>query len=167
MRKKKIVLGMILAALICTGMATRADDVPQLTVQWNFTDNSGKAYYFADWQKITFDSDGKAVFISTNGNTETYGLNSVKSITFPVQTLGTSIPEITAAKLTAYPNPVAGNLTVEAENPLGTIILTDLSGRKVKSLESKETKASLNLSNLPKGIYILKAAGKTSKVVKN
>ncbi|MDR0542358.1 MAG: T9SS type A sorting domain-containing protein [Dysgonamonadaceae bacterium] len=167
MRNKKIILGTILAALMCAGTATRADDVPQLTVQWNFTDNSGKAYSFAAWRKITFDSDGKAVFSLTDGDTQTYSLNDVKSITFPVQALETSIPEITAAKLTAYPNPVTSDLTIEAENPLGTIILADLSGRRVKSLESKETKVSLNLSDLPKGIYILKAAGKTSKIIKN
>ncbi|GHT64112.1 hypothetical protein AGMMS50239_21230 [Bacteroidia bacterium] len=167
MKKKKIVLGMVLVALICTGTATKADDVPQLTVQWNFTDDSNKAYYFADWSKITFDANGNAVFALVNGDTKTYALDDLKSVTFPVQTLGTSIPEIKVPKLTAYPNPVVSNLTIEAENPLGIIILVDLSGRKVKSFESKETKVSLDLSGLPKGIYILQAGGKTSKIVKN
>jgi len=167
MEKGKIISG-VLAVCLCAGTAvTRADEIPQQTIQWNFTDGSDEAFYFTEWSKITFDAAGNALFALSDGNTKTYSLADVESITFPVQTL-TAISELKATvSLRAYPNPVVSELTVESENALGAVTLTDLSGRTVKSLESREKQIFLNLTNLPKGVYILQAAGKTSKIVKN
>jgi hypothetical protein len=168
MQKEKIISG-VLAVFLCAGTAiTRADDIPQQTLQWNFTDGSKAAFNFTKWSKITFDAAGNALFTLSDGNTKTYSLANVESITFPVQTL-TAIPKLTAraANVRAYPNPVVDELTVESENALGAVTLTDLSGRTVKSLESREKQIFLNLNNLPKGVYILKAAGKASKIIKN
>lgn len=168
MTNKKIVFTTVLAALMmCPGTPARADDDPQLSMQWNLTDESTEAYAFTDWTKLSFDTAGNAVLDLTSGETKTYAPGNWRSITFPTQTPGgTFIPEVKTARLIVYPNPVQNELTVEGEGPLGIISVIDLSGRKVKTLESGEKKTILNLSTLPKGIYILQAGGRTSKIVK-
>ncbi len=69
-----------------------------------------------------------------------------------------------------FPNPSTGNITLESESPLQRISAFDAMGRLVfqESVQNK-TNHQLNLSHLPKGLYLLQISGggfeKTEKVV--
>ncbi len=77
-----------------------------------------------------------------------------------------------SAKLSVYPNPTTGLLTIDGfdllvkndtgSKPSPLIRLFDLSGKKV--FETKEP--SFDMSSLPAGIYILKAVNRTATIVK-
>lgn len=74
-----------------------------------------------------------------------------------------------AIKLKIYPNPTSEILNIEAERPLSILQIFDVKGQEV--LSSKEVQ-SINVSELKKGIYFLKAFDKmgqfsTIKFIKN
>ena len=74
---------------------------------------------------------------------------------FPVST---SKLEKTTTKI--YPNPVQDQLFFELENEvIKAITIVDFSGKVVQSISNPTTK-SINVSNLPKGIYVLNISTK-------
>ncbi len=61
-----------------------------------------------------------------------------------------------------YPNPTSNVLNIEFDNntnTLNTIEIININGQKVYSMQSKETKIKLNISEYNKGIYIIKVSG--------
>jgi hypothetical protein len=76
---------------------------------------------------------------------------------------------LTAAhSLKAYPNPVVSDVTVEnIQENVSRLQLFDLSGRLLKEYPVGYSKTSLDLSEFPMGIYLLKAGEQTVKLIKN
>ncbi|HKL03802.1 MAG TPA: T9SS type A sorting domain-containing protein, partial [Cryomorphaceae bacterium] len=81
-----------------------------------------------------------------------------------------SIEESVKTEVSLYPNPSSGNITLESQSALQHISVFDAMGRLVfqESVQNKGT-YQLNLSHLPKGLYLLQIRGdefeKTEKVV--
>ena len=70
-----------------------------------------------------------------------------------------------------YPNPNAGEFTVELDNGLNkSIEVTDLTGRVILVSTTKEDKATINISTFAKGVYYVKVQSNNSveviKVIK-
>ncbi|QSB26132.1 right-handed parallel beta-helix repeat-containing protein [Flavobacterium sp. CLA17] len=67
----------------------------------------------------------------------------------------------------AYPNPVKGGIfTIENSATDGIAVLYDISGKQVKMVKIENGKAEVNITNLPKGIYLLKTFnGKAFKII--
>jgi len=66
--------------------------------------------------------------------------------------------------LSAVPNPTSGQLIVSASFPIKQLVIFDLTGRKVKSINCEpNTQINLNLSDLNEGVYILEASGENAK----
>lgn len=60
-------------------------------------------------------------------------------------------------KIAVYPNPANAELYVQwIENRAGSVILTDLTGKVVKSQDVHGIGATLDVQNLPAGMYLLK-----------
>ena len=87
-----------------------------------------------------------------------------------------NIVENLKKKLSVYPNPVTSNVfTVEFESPFsGNIILVNAIGNTVlnKEVDSHATSITINLPNIPKGLYFLIATDfsgntNTSKIIIN
>ncbi|MDR2232868.1 MAG: InlB B-repeat-containing protein [Tannerella sp.] len=83
------------------------------------------------------------------------------------------MPVIKQQKLTVYPNPAENTLTVKLPNPDGeraTITLYSLSGHAVYRSATEESTHTVDVSSLPRGIYILQVkAGSetyTEKVIR-
>ncbi|MBC7449064.1 MAG: choice-of-anchor D domain-containing protein [Hymenobacteraceae bacterium] len=75
--------------------------------------------------------------------------------------------ELAAAALSVYPNPSAGNVTVEwtgAEPLAGTVTLTDLLGRTVRTAPAGA--ARLTFEHLPKGVYSLRVQSTTGPLTR-
>ena len=63
-----------------------------------------------------------------------------------------------------YPNPFRDILTIESIYNIKAVEIYNMAGLKVNSKEMNTKTAQLNLSNLPVGVYILKAIDEKGKV---
>ncbi|MGO4818417.1 T9SS type A sorting domain-containing protein [Flavobacterium sp. W22_SRS_FP1] len=83
-------------------------------------------------------------------------------------TLGTTKFEISNVKM--YPNPVKNNLTIEANSTIERVSVYNILGQEVLTTRPSANAATLQTSNLQKGIYIVKTEidGKVSasKIIK-
>ncbi len=111
---------------------------------------------------ICYAARGNVIYKTTNGGGPL--LDPIESVVLSVENLR---PEIA---LNVFPNPSTGNITLESEAPIQRIFAFDAMGRLVfqESVQNKTTH-QLNLSHLPKGLYLLQISGggfeKTEKVV--
>ena len=63
---------------------------------------------------------------------------------------------VTQSKVTIYPNPSAGNITISMEGGYENLTCYNLMGNTVANVEDVETSIStLDLKDLPKGIYMV------------
>ncbi len=64
-----------------------------------------------------------------------------------------SVNDITLSNAVVYPNPTNGKVTIQANNVVSDIFVTDITGRKVdfKLMDA----SSIDVSELPEGVYIL------------
>ena len=71
-------------------------------------------------------------------------------------------------KIKVYPNPSNGLITIDSVNPVN-IIVTDISGKQVYNLNNVTNQSPINLSNLQKGIYLIKLSNEdgaqTEKII--
>ncbi|WP_281233931.1 T9SS type A sorting domain-containing protein [Flavobacterium gelatinilyticum] len=109
-------------------------------------------------------SGSYAVEVTKNGCT-------VTSTCFEVTTLGTKDFDLQNA-LKVYPNPVNDFITIETNASAGiNLNIYDVTSHNVLSKEIKTTSAKLNISHLPKGVYMFQFSNETGnsvrKVIKN
>ncbi len=102
------------------------------------------------------------------------GANGCSNKTTITQNVGecVGLKENTLKGVKVYPNPTAGEFTVELNNTLNkTIDVTDIAGRIISSASSNQSVVKVNISNLANGIYYVKIqsnnATEVIKVVKN
>ena len=64
-----------------------------------------------------------------------------------------SVNDVTISNAVVYPNPTTGKVTIQVNNSVSDIFVTDLTGRKVefKIIDSN----SIDISSLPEGLYML------------
>ena len=81
-----------------------------------------------------------------------------------------AVDNINATKFSYYPNPTTGILNLTASSKIESIEVFNVAGQKVMSFAPKSDKSEINLSNLPKGLYFVKAMVNgnviTNKVIK-
>ena len=78
-----------------------------------------------------------------------------------------SVPDALAAKFSLYPNPVSSVLNIASPSGFDHIAVMDFNGRVLKTMTFNEaTEAQLDLSELAKGIYLVKVEDEVRKVVK-
>ncbi len=80
--------------------------------------------------------------------------------------LGTSEIKSTKKELTVYPNPTSGPISVTTEKASEAKIYS-LDGKMLKTVHTQKGNNEINISELPKGIYIIKTATASTKVIKN
>lgn len=122
-----------------------------------------------EWQTIGFDITGFASGVTRLdiGFDQTTRSNVVGEVTWiddikQVTTLSNDV--ILAKPLDIYPNPTKGELILSSPNRFKSITVHNLLGAEVKSMKAK---ASLDISDLASGVYILKTdTGLTKKIVK-
>lgn len=84
---------------------------------------------------------------------------------------GTSINDLELSEVKVFPNPVENMLNVSSVEAFDRVIIKDISGRKVKSITNKGVSASINVEQLPEGVYFVNLMNENqlvgfSKVVK-
>lgn len=128
---------------------------------------------FTDNSPSYIQSDGCDVFEPTEVG-EVGGIDNAKfimSIEGEDTVLG-NVEVINSSKISVYPNPVNQNFNLKMDESIKIIQseIFDLAGKKLKSFGDKTT--DLNISELPKGVYVLKIQtfnGKSfsQKLIKN
>lgn len=98
--------------------------------------------------KLSFNSNGKVV---------------EKSITITTAVLG--VNDINKESTNIYPNPVDNTLFIETKEQSKAEIY-NIAGLKITEKKLQKGKNQMNVSNLPKGIYIIKTDNKTLKLIK-
>ena len=76
---------------------------------------------------------------------------------------GVGINELDAIQLSIFPNPTSEQLTIDTKLKLKEIHIMDLSGKMVKQFTPAK---SLNVSDIPNGIYFIKIMGEKNMVIK-
>lgn len=80
--------------------------------------------------------------------------------------LGTSEVKSTKKSLTVYPNPTNGLLSVTTEKASEAKVYS-MDGKMLKTVPTQKGNNEINISELPKGVYIIKTATESTKVIKN
>lgn len=74
-------------------------------------------------------------------------------------------PNITKKQASIYPNPTTGPLTIKTEENTKAEVYNQ-EGKLVKSLDIKKGINETNISELPTGVYIMKTASDSYKIIK-
>ncbi len=90
-----------------------------------------------------------------DGDTATWLLNT---------TLNT--PELLASDITIAPNPVQDGFHIDTDYDLNQVDILDASGRLVRTIEIANAQQSINVADLPKGIYTVRLTGDLGTVDK-
>ena len=70
------------------------------------------------------------------------------------------------ASVSIYPNPTNGMLHVTTPSAGLAIDLFDMMGRRCMSVTSKDSTTIIDLSSIPQGVYILRTAGISKRIVR-
>ncbi len=106
-------------------------------------------------------------FKKENGDCMDYNEEVIKFLNKHTKQNTSGIPFIFAENFSVAPNPVETWCTVYGTRDTGESIgLYDLTGKRVKMYLSLEGETSIDLSDIPKGLYLLKYRSKTVKVIK-
>lgn len=97
---------------------------------------------------------------------QNYATKEIMQSAYATQMLGTN--DFSVSKIKVYPNPSNGFVTIDSTLPVN-VAVTDLMGKVVYSAKEVTNQASLNLSSLQKGIYLVTMTGEegtqTEKIV--
>lgn len=108
-------------------------------------------------------SGNDLIMITTvNNNYKTLVMDGI------IETPTTGVEDVNVAKgtLRLYPNPANGVVTLEAWTVLDDVKIFTIDGQLVKEFETDDTKVKFNVSDLPTGVYIVHAAGSTTRLIK-
>ena len=100
--------------------------------------------------------------LTTPGN---YIRDAIKEIAED-QTLSTENFNLNGEAISVYPNPAADRMTISTKNtPITSVKIIDMQGREVLKNNYKSTKATIDVSALSKGLYVLQLNNKTSRKI--
>jgi hypothetical protein len=78
----------------------------------------------------------------------------------------TSVDEVTnQTRVKIFPNPTQDKFTIESDLAQYQIELSDAVGRNIRSINTNESTFTIDISTLPKGLYILKIKNKNNELI--
>jgi hypothetical protein len=120
-------------------------------IQWYL---NGAPLPNATWPSITTTESGSYTVVVIDA----LGCTSAPSV--PVQIISTAVEERGADAFTVFPNPTNGMLTLSfANDGLHTVLLCDAQGRALRSERVNESRGTMELEELPAGLYMLHEVG--------
>jgi hypothetical protein len=107
---------------------------------------------------ITSTGTDSVLVVNLNGNytVTVTDINGCENTSAPFTYNSVGINKETNNIITVYPNPTIGLLTVLGHSNTTMAVITDVSGKILKSFELKNNISSLDISNLPNGIYFVR-----------
>lgn len=104
--------------------------------------------------------------ITANGGFRYVALDAFTWVKDTNLVLGTSETKSIKKDLTVYPNPTNGPISITTEKASEAKIYS-LDGKTLKTIQTQRGNNEINISELPKGVYIIKTATESTKVIKN
>lgn len=123
------------------------------------------------WQKITYSFAAKNASTRLNldlgKSTDTFYIDDISFVGANI-TLANEKFESNNNKVVFYPNPVQGNLNIGSDATIKSLIISDSTGKTVKTIKSDENIESVDVSNLNQGLYIISTdSNQKFKFIKN
>ncbi|MFZ4523250.1 MAG: T9SS type A sorting domain-containing protein [Bacteroidales bacterium] len=107
------------------------------------------SYPFKAPERVFFNPyNGNEVWVTSLGNGLRVGT---------ISPVGADSPENEENSLVLYPNPASGEIRLHCQVPLKMFIVKDLAGRTVYRITNPKEENTLNMQNLPRGIYFYQA----------
>lgn len=126
-----------------------------------------------DGQSYAAEPVGEPMTVAEDGaqaNIQAVAVPSVKKVTVNLyKDVVNAIDNIygdASGSLSVYPNPAVDNVRVSAADSLGEIEIFTLDGRRVVIVKSDAATTTINVSQLTSGVYLLRAADTTIRLVK-
>lgn len=120
----------------------------------------------------TLDNKGTPVAdvtLDMNGNTRSATTPDLGGYEFTDTTL--AVQDVNKSKINYYPNPVVDQLQINNDKKINTVEIYNASGSAIKNVIINSEKGSIDMRQLPVGVYILKInsdkQSETIKVIKN
>ncbi|MFZ4932000.1 T9SS type A sorting domain-containing protein [Chryseobacterium sp. Mn2064] len=104
--------------------------------------------------------------LTLGGNYYYLGLDALTWVKDSNIVLGTSEAKSTKKDLTVYPNPTNGPVSIITEKASEAKVYS-LDGKMLKTVQTQKGNNEINISDLPKGVYIIRTATESTKVIKN
>ncbi len=110
---------------------------------------------------------GKDMYVITTTN-QNYRDLEMDGIIEVKDEITTGVEDVNVARgtLRLYPNPANSVVTLEAWTVLDDVKVFTIDGQLVKEVEADDTRVKFNVSDLPTGVYIIHAAGATTRMIK-
>ena len=99
-------------------------------------------------------------------NGESTELTGVRKISFENNDFTAIEDVITPSTIHIYPNPTADMLIIDGVTAKQEIAIYSLNGSKVLSTQSQEGTNTIQVSELPNGVYLLRLSNETFKLIK-
>jgi len=103
--------------------------------------------------------------LTLGGNYRYAGLDAFTWVKDTGIVLATNEAATLQKRMSIYPNPTIGPLSITAESPTQAEIYSQ-DGKFLKNLEMKKGTNQADISELPNGVYILKTSSGSSKIIK-
>ncbi|UHO37762.1 T9SS type A sorting domain-containing protein [Chryseobacterium capnotolerans] len=104
--------------------------------------------------------------LTLGGNYYYIGLDGFRWVKDSNIVLGTSETKSTQKNLTLYPNPTNGPLSIKADYNSDAQVYS-IDGKILKTVQLQKGQNEISISELPKGVYFIKTAAESTKVIKN
>ncbi len=122
------------------------------------------------WQTLTYvftglkDAEYKHVFIYPAGGDGDLNSYYIDDVMGPNLKSATAITEAKAERLSVYPNPVTDILNISNMESGTSVSIYNTAGSLLKKVVASN--GTINVSELPKGIYFVSVNGATTKIIK-
>jgi hypothetical protein len=157
--KKSLLLTMLLAMFALPVPLLAADNPVTLVVLTR--DNAQHMFVLTDKPEVTF--EGTDLVVTCVNSTTTFALPDVIRFTYLNAT--DAVEELTADE--AHVNFKDGMIVIDQLKAGATVAVYSVDGRLVRQLTARESGSySVNLSELPTGVYVVKADRVTYKIAK-
>lgn len=104
--------------------------------------------------------------ITANGGFRYVGLDAFTWVKDSNIVLGTTENKVSKKEASIYPNPTNGPLSIKTEKN-SEIQVYSVDGKILKTLQAQKGENEISISELPKGVYFIKTATESTKVIKN
>lgn len=133
------------------------------TYRWDFGDGTGSGEYNPPPHRY-YRNRNYTVTLQALNNV----CGAITTQAVPIFVVGTEDTE--GSRLSIFPNPTDGNVTIHIKIPLGvgtTVAVSNVDGRILKKVNlSSETVQNLDFNDLPKGVYFLQFRSEKGNFVK-
>ena len=126
------------------------------------SDNPDEDYILDEWTQVNLESlPGSSTYTFELFSSDVGDFGNNTPAYFCIDNVSaafcTSVEDTEKLVIKAYPNPTADLITVQFEHSLSSISLYNTTGEKLQITEDPKAPVTLDLSELPSGIYLIEA----------